>query len=239
VLRSPVEAPWILRGPGVSCRVRPWPYEPRTAQMVFFNQGRAPSSAQVAIWLRDIANGGYTIVRTGAVSASSAANLEAEGFVAVQSLVLLAHRDLDHLPLAHQPRTRRLDGERFAAAARVDYAAFGQRWAVDEPGVSDICAATAYHRARRIDLDGEIAAFAISGRDHRHGFLQRLAVHPTHQHHGLGRSLTVDSLRWMHRRRVRQALVNTHSENEPALALYRSVGFVDESEPLLVLERQL
>jgi ribosomal protein S18 acetylase RimI-like enzyme len=207
--------------------------------MVFFNQGRAPSSAQVAIWLKEIAGFGYTTVRTGAVSAGSAANLEAEGFVTVQSLVLLAHRDLDHVPPAHGPHSRRLDAERFAAAALVDYAAFGQRWAVDEPGISDICSATAYHRARRLDLDDEIVAFAISGRDHRHGFLQRLAVHPAHQHQGLGRALTVDSLRWMHRRRVRQALVNTHTENAPALALYRSVGFVDESEPLLVLERQL
>jgi ribosomal protein S18 acetylase RimI-like enzyme len=55
-------------------------------------------------------------------------------------------------------------------------------------------------RARRVKLNTDgIVAYAISGRDGRNGYIQRLAVAPEHQHHGHGLTLVTDSLRWMAR----------------------------------------
>ena len=81
-----------------------------------------------------------------------------------------------------------------------------------------------------------VAGFLVSGRAGRTGYVQRLAVHPSAQRHGLATALLLDSLRWMRRTRVRRAFVNTHVENEAALELYRRHGFVELPERLRVHE---
>ena len=57
--------------------------------------------------------------------------------------------------------------------------------------------------------------------------------------HGFGRALVVDGLRWMSRRGVRRALVNTAEDNHAALALYLSLGFRDVGTPLQIMERPI
>ena len=69
--------------------------------------------------------------------------------------------------------------------------------------------------------------------------LQRLAVDHTAQRQGHGRQLTLDSLRWMQRRRLDSAVVNTGITNEAALALYESVGFRPLADRLVVMQRSL
>ena len=85
----------------------------------------------------------------------------------------------------------------------------------------------------------ELAAYAISGRAGRRGYVQRLAVHPRHQRAGIGRALVLDGLHWMRRRRVELALVNTQVDNAPALALYESLGFRPDSHGLDVFGLRL
>jgi ribosomal protein S18 acetylase RimI-like enzyme len=112
-------------------------------------------------------------------------------------------------------------------------------WCIDRVGIGDVRAATPRHRARAV-LDGsDIVAYAVSGRDGRNGYIQRLAVSPTHQHQGHGLALVADSLRWMARWRVRRALVNTHNGNDAALALYHRIGFTDLQDRLHVYERRI
>ena len=130
--------------------------------------------------------------------------------------------------------TLRLGESQHRSAAGVDRAAFGPEWHLDASAVADVCAATPRHRARRI---GDVDAYAITGRDSRQGFLQRLAVHPDQQRQGLGRALALDSLRSLARWRVTKVLVNTPVDNEPALDLYRSLGFRPLPERLRVFER--
>jgi ribosomal protein S18 acetylase RimI-like enzyme len=87
--------------------------------------------------------------------------------------------------------------------------------------------------------DRRILGYAISGRDARQSFLQRLAVHPAAQRQGLGRALVLDSLRWASRWRVDRVLVNTHTTNVAALELYEGLGFQRLREQLHVFERSL
>ena len=110
----------------------------------------------------------------------------------------------------------------------------------DLASVADVRRATPRHRARlaRAD-DAHLAAYAITGRDADQGFLQRLAVDPAHQRRGLGRSLVLDSLKWLGRWRVGRVLVNTPTDNEAALSLYEQVGFHRLPERLGVYERIL
>ena len=235
-------APLILRAGSVVARVRPWAFEPNVAHLVLYNQTRLPTPAEIIGWTSELRTAGYDTVRTGALSSQAGARFERLGFESVQSLVLLEHTAVGSVTAASPKAstgTVRLapDDDRFAS--EVDVAAFGPGWCIDRIGIGDVRSATPRHRARAVQSDAEIVAYAVSGRDGRNGYIQRLAVSPAHQHQGHGLALVSDSLRWMARWRVHRALVNTHTGNEAALALYHRLGFTDLPDRLHVYERRI
>jgi ribosomal protein S18 acetylase RimI-like enzyme len=235
-------APLILRAGGVVARVRPWSFEPNVAHLVLYNQSRLPTPSEITRWISDLRNAGYDTIRTGALGVQAGARFERLGFESVQSLVLLEHTAISSVtvPRSKSPASPvRLPTENDGEASKVDVAAFGSGWCVDRVGIGDVRSATPRHRARAIAAEGNLVAYAISGRDGRNGYIQRLAVSPAHQHHGYGSALVGDSLRWMARWRVHRALVNTHIGNEAALTLYHRLGFVDLSDRLNVYERRI
>ncbi len=217
------------------------------AQFVLLDQRRVPTPQDIARWLVAIAELGYTTVRSGALNESQVGALLPHGFRERQRLALLEHplrRDTTQLVLASRAAgLHRLRDAAHSAAADVDRAAFTEPWALDAPGIADVCAATRRHRARCATVTGtgtgKLIAYAVSGRDGRLGFLQRLAVHPDHQRTGLGAVLVDDALRWAWRWRCERMLVNTDVANERALALYVRHGFVRLPTVLTVLERAL
>jgi ribosomal protein S18 acetylase RimI-like enzyme len=230
--------PLILRAGGVVARVRPWAFEPNVAHLVLYNQTRLPAPADIIGWIRDLGLAGYDTIRTGALGVQAGARFERLGFEAIQSLVLLEHTTLNSIDRA-QTETVRLSVDDDREASRVDVAAFGAGWCIDPIGIGDVRSATPRHRARSVWIGDRIVAYAISGRDGRNGYIQRLAVHPDHQHRGHGAALVGDSLRWLARWRVQRVLVNTHTSNDPALALYHRVGFTDLNDRLHVYERRI
>jgi ribosomal protein S18 acetylase RimI-like enzyme len=237
-----MSAPLILRAGGVAARVRPWAFEPNVAHLVLYNQSRLPTPTEITGWIGQLHNAGYDTVRTGALGAQAGARFERLGFESVQSLVLLEHTRINSVaapPAKNSATSVRLATDDDGEASRVDVAAFGPGWCIDRVGIGDVRSATPRHRARAVVADGVIVAYAISGRDGRNGYIQRLAVSPAHQHHGYGSALVGDSLRWMARWRVHRALVNTHIGNTAALALYHGLGFVDLSDRLHVYERRI
>jgi ribosomal protein S18 acetylase RimI-like enzyme len=184
----------------------------------------------------------FATVRTGALGAQAGARFERLGFESIQSLVLLEHTSINSVTTPapkNSTATVRLEQESDGQASEVDVAAFGPGWCIDRVGIGDVRSATPRHRAHAVQDGSEIVAYAVSGRDGRNGYIQRLAVSPAHQHHGHGMALVADSLRWMARWRVRRALVNTHAGNEAALALYHRVGFTDLHDRLHVYERRI
>ena len=231
-------APLILRAGGVAARVRPWAFQPNVAHLVLYNQSRLPAPADILRWCSDLRVAGYDTVRTGALGAHAGARFERLGFEAIQSLVLLEHTAVGKLATLPATTTR-LSSDDDADASRIDVAAFGSGWCIDRVGIRDVRAATPRHRARAVRIGGELVAYAISGRDGRSGYIQRLAVAPANQHQGHGAALVGDSLRWMSRWRVQRVLVNTHVGNEAALALYHRFGFADLSDRLHVYERRI
>ncbi|MET0738955.1 MAG: GNAT family N-acetyltransferase, partial [Acidimicrobiales bacterium] len=80
-----------------------------------------------------------------------------------------------------------------------------------------------------------VVGYAVAGRAASRGYIQRVAVHPDHDGHGLGRELVTDALHWLHRRGARRAVVNTQEGNVTALHLYEALGFRPEPVGLDVL----
>ncbi len=209
---------------------------------MLYQQRSRPSPTDLAEWCQRLAALGYVQVRTSAVAGGTASALEAAGFTVMQELVLLEHTNVRRAATAFTatmdvPSTSRLLATQRRAASRIDDAAFGREWALDDFALHDVCAATPRYRARA--AGDPLAGYAITGRDGRQGFLQRLAVHPEAQRHGLGLALVADSLTWMARWRVERALVNTPSGNEGALALYERAGYLRLPDALSVYERSL
>jgi len=60
----------------------------------------------------------------------------------------------------------------------------------------------------------------------RRGGITSLAVHPFHLRQGIGRSLMQTALEFLREARVKVVELEVSVENAPALALYRSLGFV-------------
>jgi ribosomal protein S18 acetylase RimI-like enzyme len=227
----------VLRGDGLVCRARAWPTMPDTAQLVMYQQIRPPSTVDLARWGDQLAEMGFTRIRTSALATAAARRVELAGFRSIQELVLLQHDEPRRAPRPRQPTAKLITG-RHAEAAFIDAMAFGSEWSLDATAIDDVRGATPAHRAR---TSGGTAfhAYAITGRDARQGFLQRLAVAPDQQGRGLGTALVLDSLRWCGRWRSDRVLVNTPTTNEVALRLYERLGFHRLSDRLRVYERSL
>jgi ribosomal protein S18 acetylase RimI-like enzyme len=220
--------------------VQHWSFQPLTAQLVLYHQQRLPTIDDLQRWSEQLGERGYTNVRTTALAVPAALRAEAAGFQPIQELVLLEHnnpRRVGGIATHSTAATQRLTAGQFRAASDVDVAAFTRNWGLEERAIAEVCAATPRFRARSAGTP--LSAYALSGRDAKQGFLQRLAVAPASQRAGLGRALVVDSLQWFARWRVQRVLVNTPTDNHPALALYEQVGFTRLSERLRVYELDL
>ena len=168
-----------------------------------------------------------------------------EGLVVRERLHLLRHSVRTVPALRHDApdirRARRADRE---SVLELDALAFDGFWQLDAPALRDALCATPTVRFRVGDHPGPgrahgLAAYAITGRAGRRGYLQRIAVHPEQRNRGWGHTLVVDALGWLKRRGVDEALVNTQWENDAALSLYLACGFRQLPTGLHVLERTL
>jgi ribosomal protein S18 acetylase RimI-like enzyme len=225
-------------------RAAPWREDPHVAHLVVA-EGPRVDPASIRRGLDRLRRGGYSTVVTTALGPAATLPFLDEGFRVRERLHLLQH-DLARLPEPRSPEDRvrkawRTDQARVLA---LDARAFEGFWRLDASALRDALEATPSVRFRAGDraaerADGELAAYAISGRSGRHGYLQRIAVHPDERGRGWGRAVVVDALRWLRRRGTERALVNTQWDNDAALALYRSCGFRRLPAGLSVLERAL
>lgn len=237
----------------LAARATPCPGDPGRAQVVVLDGAAVPGVAHYRSWQLELAAHGVTGIRTGALAARQAAQAELAGLHCAQELVLLR---LDaplprparsttggdtarHDTARHDTgatRLQRLAGDGYRAAATIDRVGFGDRWHLDAGMLEDICGATPRARARLAVTDGVVSGFLISGRAGNTGYIQRLAVDVTARRHGVATTLIADAFGWMRRFGVRHVYVNTHTDNEVALALYHRLGFRDLAERLRVYE---
>lgn len=243
----------ILHDGGVLVRVRSSATRPDRALLTIIGAheiGRdLPPPPEIERWLLELARRGYRTVRTSALSPHIAAQLGAVGFRDVQSLELLS-LNVSEAHCSRPPRDMRVRrwrefGHRGSAAnprrgdlVAIDVAAFGHDWAFDESDLEEALGAT--HRtavfiAGRPSTEG----FAVAGVSDDTGYLQRLAVLPSHQRLGIASALLSASVAWLRARGCTRVLVNTESTNDRALALYKKFGFRSLQHGLTVMERGL
>lgn len=220
-------------------RAGPWRGDEHVAYLTPSLRRGAPSTEFLRRCLDELATQGYTRVITSALAPAEQAAFLAVGFEEHERLRLLCH-DLLEIP-ARVPAVLR--GARAAdrdAVLAIDGAAFSPFWRLDGAGLDEALEATPSSRFRiAVDAADEPVGYAVSGRARRQGFVQRLAVNPAHRRSGIGRALVLDGLRWMRRRGVERAAVNTQQDNVAAFHLYLSLGFREQPWGLSVLRRSL
>jgi ribosomal-protein-alanine N-acetyltransferase len=75
------------------------------------------------------------------------------------------------------------------------------------------------------DAPGQILGFAAAQRVADEAELQNLAVHPEHQHHGIGQALLAGVHSRLRAAGTKCVYLEVRASNESALALYRSSGY--------------
>ena len=198
------------------------------------------------------------VLRTPALDENDARWFAERGFSVVQSLVMLC-RDVRHDPRrevhsnAHRIPDRddesiapwswrRLRTRRHEATTEnllaVDAASFAAPWNMTSDAFETACRATGDHVVLVASRAAQqVAGYALVGRSATNAYLQRLAVHSALRRRGIARGLVRAGLAWAHDHGASNVFVNTEPHNEAALALYASLGFVEDPRRLAVLER--
>jgi len=187
--------------------------------------------------MQHLASEGYERVVTGALAPHEQLGFLEAGFSVHENLHLLLLDPAGPVPpIPSGPRLRPAGPIRRRQLLRVDEAAFSPFWRLDGAGLREALNATPQHRLRVVlGPKRAVAGYAICGASAGRGFVQRLAVTPPAQGHGLGKRLLLDGVHWLCTLGVREVAVNTQRGNEPALALYRGAGFRDDPAGLAVL----
>lgn len=223
-------------------RAGPWRGDGRIAYLAPLAPAGTPSADFLQRCLDALAARGFEQVVTSALAPAEQPGFKAVGFETYERLHLLSHA-LDAIPAMPEVGVglRRGRSADWPAAIEVDAGSFSPFWRLDADGLREAIEATPASRFRVASArrNGPVLAYAVTGLSAKQGYLQRLAVHPDHRNRGLGRALAVDGLRWLRRKAVSEAVVNTQLGNEAALRLYLSLGFREEPIQLAVLHRWL
>jgi len=235
-------------------RTGPWRGDGDIAYLAPLAPAGAPSIDFLHRCMETLTARGFTRVVTSALAPAEQGGFLAVGFEEYERLHLLSH-DLRDVPRPAKEAAQVIRRGRAAdwpAVLAVDASAFAPFWRLDASGLSEAIDATPVTRFR-VASRGRgsvfpaqgaarahgLFAYAVTGLSANQGYLQRLAVHPAHRRSGLGRALGLDGLRWLRRKGVSEAVVNTQLGNDAALALYLSLGFRHEPIQLSVLHRWL
>jgi ribosomal-protein-alanine N-acetyltransferase len=220
--------PW--RGDGHVAYLAPLPYDP------------PPSVDFLLRCLDQLADRGYTQVITSALAGAEQRPFLAVGFLPHEHLRFLGH-DLSGVPIrpaAGPHHLRKAVPADYPTVLDVDAGSFSPFWRLDRAGLEEALTATPATRFRVASSQNRrVVGYAITGRAGDQGYLQRLAVSAAARRTGVGRALALDGLRWLRRRGVARAVVNTQYGNDAALALYLRIGFHEEASDLAVLHRCL
>jgi ribosomal protein S18 acetylase RimI-like enzyme len=230
---------------GTQLRIGPW-RDRDDVLLVGPMPGVPVDSDGVRDTLGQLRDRGIHQVFTHALAPGEQHTFLAAGFEPHEHLHLLRH------DLSTWPAPAALDGHRIRRGTRLDYPAvldldgraFDEFWRFDLRSLVEARRATPVSRFRvavrttglpAASAGGRALGYAVTGRARRTCYLQRLAVHPDHQHHGLGTALIIDALHWARVRGAASVLVNTQERNQTAYELYLRLGFVSEPGGLEVL----
>jgi len=231
----------IIRWGKETARAGPWPADGSVAFLVPVPDGATASAEFVRRCLGLLAEQGFQRVVTAALPPAEQRGFLEAGFNVHEHLHLLVlDAGVALPPMPPGPALRRAGAIRRKALLKVDAAAFAPFWRLDQAGLRDALGATQKRRLRvALGVRHKVVGYAICGASDGRGFVQRLAVLPEAQGHGIGKRLLLDGLYWLRGLNTRHIVVNTQFGNEAALRLYRQVGFREDPAGLSVLSAAL
>lgn len=215
----------VLRSGWAKATARPWNDHDARAS-IRFERGSAEFLRHCAQALTQV---GATSVLSAPVHRTGMGVWIRAGFTPHRELLLMEAR-LDRRIPDPGPMEQVTD---VTAIAGIDEAAFEPEWQIGRLGLADAVGATS--RSVILTDAAPPTGFAIVGVAALTGYLQRLAVDPSHQGSGLGRRLLHGAMRWARSSGARTILLNTQLDNQRAAALYRSNGFHTLADRLTVL----
>jgi ribosomal-protein-alanine N-acetyltransferase len=134
-------------------------------------------------------------------------------------------------------RLRQASGADVPAVVAVDRAAFTPHWWHSEATMRRRAAASSHLTVA--EMAGKVVAYA-EGVLHLPGaHLNRIAVHPSHQNHGIGALLLDDALRALWQHEAERVTLNTQTGNRSSQRLYRRFGFEPTGDLMRVWELPL
>ena len=208
--------------------------------MLTLHSGHHPTSvvddSVIASWMSAVTESNYQRFRTNAIGPWLVEQLVGLGFSTKQELDLLVRHGDVRPDVSGSWRVVRL---RSRTAVRIDIAAFGDEWAIDDVALAHAMGATVDTRMRgaapRWSLRPPVG-YCLTGITDDVGYIQRLAVIPAARRGGAASRLIADALDWVAERNVRSVYVNTDVDNVAALSLYGQWGFESVGYHLRVLE---
>ena len=221
-----------LRRGWARAEARPWNDVVESASLRLLRGG----SAFLEACVNRLTSLGAPEVLSSPLAPSARRPWEAAGFTDHIDLALM-RLSLDQPIEAPQHLVVRDDDRDIDELLAIDQAAFPDFWRFDRTALLESTHATSSSSVLVI-RDGEagITGYAVTGYGHAISYLQRVAVDPQWQGHGMGRSLVRASARSARRSGSRALLLNTQFDNEPAITLYETEGFVQLPESLAVLK---
>jgi GNAT superfamily N-acetyltransferase len=165
-------------------------------------------------------------------------HLTIKGFRPLTEVITLAKLDCT-LPLTGTPGVylRPAADADIPAVVAVDRAAFTPHWWHSEE--------TMYRRAARsphfavAEIEGEVVGYVEGEARIPIAHLNRIAVHPSHQGHGVGRTLLSSTLRTFWQAGAERITLNTQADNTHSQRLYRRFGFEPTGDTVTVWELHL
>jgi GNAT superfamily N-acetyltransferase len=152
------------------------------------------------------------------------AHLEKRGFRPLTDVVTLSKFDRNlPAPGPCSADVRPASDADIPAVAVVDRAAFTAPWWHSEDTMRSRAAAAAYFAVAT--LPGKVVGYAEGELRLPVAHLNRIAVHPAHQGHGVGAALLRDALRAFWQLGAGYVTLNTQSDNAYSQRLYRRFGF--------------
>lgn len=120
----------------------------------------------------------------------------------------------------------------------LDRAAFEPLWQTPFAGLAAAFNASFYSTV--MTVHGDIIAYLIATEKNRNAHLARIAVHPDFQGRKIGSRLIMDFLDFCKSQSIQEITLNTQSDNQQSISLYKNLGFIPSNNiyPVFVYPMQ-
>lgn len=223
-------------------RVSPWRADDRSALLTPLNVFERTEQEIINVAVSRARELGYVKVYTSALLDNDTPGFVEYGFRLKEQLhILQRNTESPSLNYKIKIRTKKPSQSDLDAIVKLDQLCFDSYWTMNKKGLLEAESATSKARFRIAQLKGssgtpEIVGYVLTGSGNKKGYLQRLAVHPDFQSHGIGQQLVADGIEWLRFWRINEMYVNTQIKNENALSFYLKMKFELVKERLNILE---